>query len=127
MDVNRDGNNDVCITHSYEPVALLINQSRETNHKIAFRLVGTRNSRDAVGAIIRFTCGGRPRTLWALAGDGYFCSNERILRMGLADVSRIEDVTVTWQDGSVDEYGALNADSEYLLVEGEIEVFEGPF
>lgn len=127
MDVNRDGDKDVLITHTYEPICLLVNHSKPINHKIAFRLVATQNSRDAIGATVHFTCGGQPRTLWVLAGDGYFCANERILRLGLGNVTQVEDVTVTWQDGSSVEYGTLAADAEYLLVENEKVAFQEPF
>ncbi len=125
VDVNRDGNEDVLITHTHEPICLLVNRSSKQNHCIAFRLVGTHSSRDAIGAIIRFDCGGRSRTLWALSGDGYFCSNERILRTGLGDLIRVDNVTITWQDGREEKIGSLEADSEYLIIEGSAEAFGG--
>jgi len=126
MDVNRDGLRDILITHTSEPICLLVNQTESDAHKIAFRLVGTSNSRDAVGTIIRFDCGGRSRALWSLAGDGYLCCNEKTLHAGLGDVERVDNVTVTWQNGRIDHLGSLKADSEYLIVEGAKEAFEHP-
>ncbi|WP_372717734.1 FG-GAP-like repeat-containing protein [Novipirellula sp.] len=118
LDVNRDGNQDLLITHAYEPICLLVNQTQQNNHKIAFRLVGTLNQRDAVGAVVRFDCGSRQQTLWALAGDGYLCCNQKVLRAGLGEVDQVCNVTVTWQNGNVDKLGTLDADSEYLVVQG---------
>ncbi len=117
-DVNRDGKNDVVVTHTREQIGLLVNQTSDENHRIGLKLVGTACSRDAVGAVIRFQVDGKPRTLWILSGDGYFCSNEKTLIAGLGEVSDVTDLTVTWQDGSVDAIGRLQADKQYLIVQG---------
>jgi hypothetical protein len=118
-DVNRDGRNDIMISHNDEQIRLLINRGNDRNHRIGLKLVGTHCSRDAVGAVVRFQIDGRSRTLWALAGDGYMCSNERILHAGLGESDRVENVTVTWQDGTIDQVGSLDADSEYIIVQGK--------
>ena len=123
MDVNCDGRNDVFITHMNEQIRLLLNESSDNNHRISFRLAATRNSRDAVGAIVRFSVGDEPRTLWVLSGDGYFCSNERTLISGLSDQQSVSNVSVTWADGKTEEFGDLPADAGYLLVQGSTEAF----
>ena len=122
-DVNRDGLNDVFITHVYEQVCLLINESRDNNHRIGFQLAATNCSRSAVGAVIGFRAGDRQRKLWMLSGDGYFCSNEKTLIAGLGSIKQVDDVTVTWQDGSVDQLGTLQADQLFLIVQGSGEAF----
>ncbi len=122
-DVNRDGRNDVMITHVHEQIRLLINESKDQNDRIAFKLVATDCSRDAVGAVIRFQSGGQARTLWMLSGDGYLCSNEKTLIAGLGQADEVTDVTVTWQDGSVDDLGTLKSNRQYLIVQGRDEAF----
>jgi hypothetical protein len=124
IDANSDGRSDVMITHTYEQLRLLVNRGSDQGERIAFKLIGRQNSRDAVGAVLRFDAGGRQRTLWCLSGNGYMCSNEQILRAGLGDASQVENVTVTWQDGSVDEIGTLDANSEYVIVQGDGAAFE---
>ncbi len=123
IDVNRDGQNDMMVTHMYEQIRLLVNRTEHAHDRIAFKLVATRDSRDAIGAVVRFECGGRNRTLWSLAGDGYMCSNERWLRAGLGQADQVENVTVTWQDGSVEHLGTLKSNGDYLIVQGDGEVF----
>jgi tetratricopeptide (TPR) repeat protein len=122
-DVNRDGRMDVIVTHTREQIGLLINETSGQNNRVAFKLVATQCSRDAIGAVIRFHVNGQSRTLWMLSGDGYFCSNEKTLLAGLDEASEVTDVTVTWQDGSVDEISTLEANSQYLIVQGEGEAF----
>ena len=118
-DVNRDGRMDFAVTHTREPIELLINEGNDENQFIAFQLVATESSRDAVGAIVRYRVNGKSRALWKLAGDGYFCSNEKTLLAGLGEASEVTDVTVTWQDGSVEEIGTLSADVRHLIIQGQ--------
>ncbi|MCA9137026.1 MAG: VCBS repeat-containing protein [Planctomycetales bacterium] len=122
-DVNRDGRNDVMISHVDEQVRLLINETKDQNNRVGFKLVATQCSRDAVGAVIRFKCNGQSRTMWLLSGDGYFCSNEKTLIAGLAEADVVTDVVVTWQDGSIDRLGSIAANQVYLITQGTGEAF----
>jgi hypothetical protein len=119
IDANGDGRHDMMLTHVDEQARLFLTSSSDTNHRIGFRLVGTSCSRDAIGAVVRFDAGGRKRTLWCLAGHGYLCANEQVLRAGLGKADRVENVTVQWPDGRIDAYGALEVDRQYLLVQGD--------
>ncbi|MDC0326168.1 ASPIC/UnbV domain-containing protein, partial [bacterium] len=80
---------------------------------------GTTCSRDAIGATIRFTCNDQHRTLWLLAGDGYMCSNEKILRAGLGDAAVVDNVSITWPSGKTEQLGTLPTGADYLLIEGQ--------
>ncbi|MDG2224232.1 MAG: FG-GAP-like repeat-containing protein [Rubripirellula sp.] len=122
-DVNRDGRNDLVVTHTREQIGLLMNESSDQNSRIAFKLTATRSSRDAVGAVIRFTVNGKQRVMWMLSGDGYFCSNEKTLIAGIGEANEVTDVSVTWQDGSVDDIGTLPANTQQLIIEGAGEAF----
>ncbi len=123
-DVNRDGRTDVVITHADESLGLLVNETVSSDNAIAFQLVGTRCSRDGVGAVVQFEVDGEPQTLWSLAGSGYFCSNERLLHAGLGNAERVTNVRVTWQDGSSERFGSCQAGAVYLIVQGEPEAME---
>lgn len=52
------------------------------------------------------------------------CSNDQILRAGLGEAERVENVTVTWQDGSIDEIGTLDANAQYIIVQGDGTAFQ---
>ena len=119
IDVNRDGLSDSIITHAYEQARLLVNRTQTKHNRIAFRLVGTKDSRDAKGAIVRFKCNGQPRTLWALASGGYLCANEPVLRAGIAQAQEITDTTVTWANGETQQVGTLSAGQEHLIIQGD--------
>ena len=123
IDANVDGLTDVLVTHTYEPAKLLINQTQTANKQIEFQLVGTNCSRDAVGAVITFSEGGRQRRLWRSSGDGFMCSNEPILRAGMASSSKAKEVSVRWPDGSTEHFGTLDAGNRFLLIQGQADSF----
>ena len=119
MDANLDGKLDLVVTHTKEQLRLLINRSEKTGKSIGFQIKGTTSSRDAIGATIRFTCNDQERSLWLLAGDGYMCSNEKILRAGLGDATRVENVRITWPDGQTEQLGRLETGTDYLIIQGQ--------
>lgn len=123
LDANQDGNTDVVVTHATEPVALLLSRCESNNHRVAFRLVDTRQARDGVGAVIRFELDGSEedgsRALFRLAGSGYLCSNQPELVAGTGQAKKIRNVRVTWPDGSEQTLGNLQSDKKYLIVRGQ--------
>lgn len=119
-DLNNDGLCDAVITHVTEPVALLLNDSEPSNHRITFRLVDSKQNRDAVGAIVEFEFGDeaspRKHKLYQLAGHGYLSSNESLLWGGTGSHTKVRNARITWPDGEHQVIGDLESDVMYLLV-----------
>ena len=59
LDWNRDGKEDLCISHLDAPVALLTNQTPDTGHYLTVKLHGVASNRDAVGAMLTVSAGGQ--------------------------------------------------------------------
>ncbi len=126
LDADRDGRTDFAVTHQTEPVALLMNRS-QSGDWLGLRLIGRNCSRDAIGARVEVTLGDQRWTAAQTSGDGYLCSNERILRIGLGDVeSEACDVKVIWPDGTVQVYRQLDANTMWTLIESDPEAFRDP-
>lgn len=123
-DINRDGLGDVIITHLYEPVALLVNQSQQTGDRISIELKATRGARDAIGTSITMNIDGREYTTQLTAGDGYLTSNQRLIAVGMSDAKLARDIVIKWPSGTVQKMNELIAGQEYLLIEGEAEAFQ---
>lgn len=123
LDVNRDGLQDAVITHIYDPVSLLVNQTDTDARSIRMTLKGRASGRDAVGAIVRAKVAGQQRIAPLTAGDGFQCSNERCLLIGLGSADSAQQVTIDWPDGGQQEIGELRAGADYLIVQGETEPF----
>jgi tetratricopeptide (TPR) repeat protein len=117
-DLDHDGRPDVVVVVQNEPLVYLHNESQRAGHFIVFQLEGTRSNRDAVGARVAVTCGGRVRVAHRIGGGSYQSSSDPRLHFGLADQRRVDSVEVRWPSGQVDHFGPLEADTAYRLVEG---------
>ncbi len=118
IDWNRDGREDFVISHLNEPAALLSNTTDNAGHFLSVQLRGVQSSRDAIGARVTVTTGGRSRTQWLLGGDGYQANNQRQLIFGLGADERIEKLHIRWPSGLTQEFSDLAADQELIFIEG---------
>ena len=118
-DINNDGNLDVVIMNIGKPPTLLINQRGSQNHRVLFKLVGTRSNRMAIGARITVKAGKLTQINEVRAGGSYLSSHDPRLHFGLGQESRIEEVSVRWPGGKVENLRDVPADFIYTVVEGE--------
>lgn len=118
LDWNRDGADDALVVHLFEPVALLTNQTSRRHHWVGIELVSTSGQRDAIGAAVTIKQQGRSHYQQLIAGNGYQCSNEKVIRFGLGDDPKIDGISVVWPDGTEEQFGPVTADEHYLLIEG---------
>ena len=126
IDWNRDGREDLAVSHLDTPAALVTNRTTPAGHYLAVSLRGVDSSRDAIGATVIVRCGGIERQRQLTAGDGYCCSNQRQLVFGLAECVELEDVIVHWPSGRTQHLGSLAVDREWLVVEGRPRAAELP-
>jgi hypothetical protein len=118
LDWNRDGADDLAISHLDEPATLLTNQSTSRGRYLVVRLVGTRAARDAHGVAVDVVAGGRKLRRQLIAGGGYASANEPQLLFGLGDSETIESVTVYWPESGPQSFSKISADQHLLLIEG---------
>ncbi|MHC4880413.1 MAG: CRTAC1 family protein [Planctomycetota bacterium] len=118
LDWNRDGFEDVVISHLHQPAALLTNTTQEPNDFVALRLRGVKSSRDAHGATVVVQTENRKITRQLTAGDGYQASNERVLVFGLGCSATVRSIDVRWPSGITESFRPAAANYEYLIVEG---------
>ncbi len=124
LDWNRDGKQDLCISHLDAPTALLSNQTPDTGHYLTVKLYGVASNRDAVGATVTVSAGEQSWTRHMLAGHGYLASNQRDLSFGLGSVESVDSLSVRWPSGRQQRFQSLAVDREIVLVEGTEHVFQ---
>jgi hypothetical protein len=99
-DLDHDGDQDIVVNHTNEPVALLENRSERPGNWIGVRLIGTRSARDAHGAIIRIS---RPRAndivLQIKSGSSYASTSDIVQIAGLGEADRVSSVSIRWPSG----------------------------
>ncbi|MFV2066671.1 MAG: FG-GAP-like repeat-containing protein [Pirellulales bacterium] len=118
LDWNGDGREDIVISHIEEPVALLTNMTPFHGHWLCLHLRGVDSARDAIGTTITVTSGGRQIVRQLTAGDGYQCSNQRAIVVGLGGAATADQVDIRWPSGRSVTFRDLRADMEYIVIEG---------
>lgn len=119
LDWNRDGRIDFVTTDVEQPVTLAENQSVTQNKSLRLKLIGTRSSRDAIGAKVRIAVENRGFRYFQLtAGDGYESSNERILCIGVGLMEQLDEVQIRWPSGLMTERSHVSLNHEWLVIEG---------
>jgi hypothetical protein len=117
-DFNNDGNIDIAVAELDEPPSLLMNQGVAGQHWIQLKLTGTSSNRDAVGAKISVTCGGRTQTRELKAGDSFASSNDPRVHFGLGKETRIDELTIRWPSGKVTALNDVKANQILSIREG---------
>ncbi|MCP4174836.1 MAG: hypothetical protein GY758_29155 [Fuerstiella sp.] len=118
VDWNRDGLPDAIITHLDRPPALLENRTHTRHHSLSLRLTGTALNRSAVGAVLTISLGDQDLVFQCVAGDGYYCSNDRTLLFGTGQLAVVPRIVIRWPSGGVQEFLDVPADCRIRVIEG---------
>jgi hypothetical protein len=117
-DIFNTGNVDVVLLNVGEPPSLLVNSNSDGNHRVLFRLVGTKSNRAAIGARVTVLAGGMRQMGEVRGGNSYLSQNDLRLHFGLGKAGKIESVEVRWPSGKVETLTDVAADAIYTIVEG---------
>ena len=117
-DINNDGNVDVLILNVDGPPTLLLNHANEGNHRVLFKLIGTKSNRAAIGARLTVRAGTLAQLSEVRGGGSYLSQNDFRLHFGLGKESNIDSVEIRWPSGLMEQLHNLAADNFYTLVEG---------
>jgi hypothetical protein len=117
-DINNDGNVDMVVFNVGAPPSLFLNDTKNSNHRVLFKLSGTKSNRGAVGARVTVTSASRSQMEEVKAGSSYLSTNDPRLHFGLAGDSVMEKVEIRWPNGSVEVVKNVPADAIYTIVEG---------
>jgi enediyne biosynthesis protein E4 len=118
-DINNDGNVDMVIFNVGAPPSLFLNETKNSNHRVLFKLIGTKCNRGAVGARITVTSATRSQLEELKAGSSYISTSDPRLHFGLAGDSVIDKVEIRWPDGFVETLKNVASDAIYTIVEGQ--------
>lgn len=99
-DIDGDGDVD-CVFTSVGGAPLLLRNDQKTGHAwVRVKLEGKGANRDALGAAVRLRAGGRDQWRTVTTTRSYLSSSESIVTFGLGDSTAVEELEVTWPDGS---------------------------
>jgi hypothetical protein len=101
-DFDGDGRLDLVINNNNETPVLYLNNLKKSGRGLELKLVGGRGSnRDAVGACVRLTAGGKTMTRYVEAGSGYASQSMLPVHFGLGAAESVESIEVCWPSGQV--------------------------
>ncbi len=119
-DLDNDGRLDLFVANANSTPELFRNEvpQNEKTNWVQFKLKGTLSNRDAVGAQVRITSGGRTQLSFVNGGNGFASQSTLRVHFGLADQSKIDKVEVRWPSGTVQAFEGVAADRVYTVTEG---------
>jgi hypothetical protein len=118
-DVANDGNVDMLLLNVGEAPTLLMNQGVAGNHRVEFRLRGTKSNRAAIGALVTVRAGKLVQFNEVRGGSSYLSQNDLRLHFGLGKATVVDSVEVLWPSGTVEKFTNVAADKIYALVEAQ--------
>jgi hypothetical protein len=118
-DINNDGNVDIVVLNVGEPPSLLLNRSDSANHRVLFKLVGTKSNKAAIGARVTVKSGTLAQFSEVRGGSSYLSQNDLRLHFGLGPNHKMSEVIVRWPNGETETLRDVQADFIYTVVEGK--------
>jgi hypothetical protein len=89
------------------------------NHRVEFRLSGTKSNRAAIGARVTVRAGKLVQFDEVRGGGSYLSQNDLRVHFGLGKAAMIDSMEVLWPSGVVEKFSGVAADRIYSLVEGQ--------
>jgi len=117
-DINNDGLIDMVIFNQNQPPSVFLNGTKNSNHRVLFKLEGKESNRAAIGARVTITAGGITQMKEVKAGNSYLSQSDLRLHFGLGKESKMSKVEITWPSGKKEELKDVDADKIYTIVEG---------
>jgi enediyne biosynthesis protein E4 len=117
-DLNNDGNIDIVVLNVDGPPALLLNLGGNGNHRVLFKLVGTKSNKMAIGARVTVTAGKLVQFDEVRSGESYLSQNDPRLHFGLGAEEKMDQVEIRWPNGNKEILKDVPADFIYTVIEG---------
>ena len=100
-DLDGDGDLDLVLVENGGPARVYLNPTNAPGRSVRVKLVGSgKSNRDAVGARVTASFGGRTLTQQVSGGQSYLSASEKTLTFGLGAAPRIDALEIRWPDGA---------------------------
>jgi hypothetical protein len=98
-DINNNGKLDAVVTTNNGSAYVLLNQTSNSNHWIAFKLIGTKSNRDAIGAQVRISTSNGNQFASVSTASSYQSSSDKRVHFGLGTADSVREVEIRWPSG----------------------------
>jgi hypothetical protein len=109
LDYNNDGRQDLLVTAIGDRPFLLENQ-RAPGRWLSLHLVGTKSNREASGARITITAGGRKLYAEARPNSAFLGQGDPRVHFGLGTADQVDEIEIRWPAGGLQTLRSVKAD-----------------
>jgi hypothetical protein len=120
-DIDADGDLDVILTQVNGKASLLRNDVATDNHWVRLQLKSTPPNPNAIGATVTLLSPNGQQHRTVMPTRSYLSQVELPLTFGLGPTETIQQVTVRWPNGAIEEWNDLDVDRLHILRQGHIE------
>jgi len=125
-DWNVDGKPDLVLGNLQQPSVVLTNTSASSGKSLQLRLISLSGDREAICASVTCQTGKRRQVQQLTAGDGYQCSNEKLITFGIAGTAFAEVISICWPSGEVQQFNNISLPNRLTVIEGRATLFTSP-
>jgi hypothetical protein len=118
-DIDGDGDVDLAISRMNQPVALLMNTTKTSNHWLSLKLIGRESPRLPIGAVVKVTTGTKTQVRQVKGGTSFASTVDPRLCFGLGKSESISSVEIAWPSGQVQQVPMLAVDRSWVIREGQ--------
>ena len=117
-DIDNDGRIDVVLGNTDSAPTVLRNESPNKGHWLRIKLVGgPKSPRDAIGATVFLTAGGKRRRQDVISGASYCSQSDLRLHFGLGTATRVDKLEIRWPSGAKETVEIKEIDREITIKE----------
>ena len=99
-DYDGDGDLDLLIVNLNNRCRLLRNDGASKTPWLQIKLEGSKSNRDAYGAVVQVTAGGKTQTRYVTSSSGYLSNSQKTAHFGLGTNQRADKVEIRWPSGA---------------------------
>ncbi len=114
-DLDNDGRLDLVLANMDGPAQVLRNETPEPGHWLSIRLEGKGLNRDAIGALITVTTGGKRLIRPVRSGTSYLSQDDLRQHFGLGKSTKVDAIEVRWPDGATSKHTTSGVDRHLVL------------
>jgi hypothetical protein len=118
-DIDNDGDLDLLVTNNAGVADLLRNGGVAGSNSLIVKLVGTQSNRNAIGARVRATAGGKTQVQEVRAGSSYLGQHDLRVHFGLGRTTAIERLEIRWPNGQTETVPGVIANQIVTITEGK--------
>ena len=115
-DLDGDGHLDI-VVNNFESAASIYRNQLQTGHRIAIRLRGSPSNRFGLGASVRLSSNSGQQIRYLSSSRGFMAASEPAVHFGLGEETMVDQLSVTWPSGTVQEFSQLPVDRLYTITE----------